>query len=108
MIAKTKLPLYLSFQWVPRGFTWLNLQEAIHRYQGISIQKHLCLSNMPPRRGGRLESQGYLAAVKKILPLGSWEWGKILDLYNQYATKNDHQSPQDQVLEPGPIQKTHW
>ncbi|KNZ54300.1 uncharacterized protein VP01_2985g6 [Puccinia sorghi] len=29
-------------------------------------------------------------AVKKILPLGSQEWCKVQDLYNQYPANNNH------------------
>ena len=48
--------------------------------------------------GGRAPgSQGYTAvdctalvlAVKQILPLGSQEWNKVLDLYNNYARANN-------------------
>ena len=50
------------------------------------------------KRGGRAPgAQGYnpadclalVAAVKQVLPLGSQEWTKVLDIYNKYATENN-------------------
>ena len=61
------------------------------------IQGQRGQSNQKKRGGGRAPgSQGYsaadctalVAAVKKILPLGSQEWSKVQDIYNCYASEN--------------------
>ena len=64
-----------------------------------STQRSQVHSEALQRRPGRAKgSQGYstddcmalVEAVKSFLPLGSQEWGYVLERYNTYAAGNNH------------------
>ncbi|PLW42223.1 hypothetical protein PCANC_12118 [Puccinia coronata f. sp. avenae] len=74
--------------------------------QGTSLHQPTT-TNVPRRGGGRAPgSQGYkppdckalVSAVRQVLPLGSQEWGRVANIYNNWVVENGQMTREQDPL----------